>query len=540
MQINLSAQRKQKKKVKCSDDEEDSGIILPQLSRGKSALGSGGGCGVKPEEKQVELKRMLDRTKEILKKQLFSGKRKFVKPNMQKSNESVIEINNDENEDDSEEKHKKIFAESPQTPQAYPHPRLKEEADEDEDEDEDELDLGVLPNDNSVLLLHNEEGDDDGIEWETRKAQIPYNLGEDRKWKFSVAIPQSLISGALTQILRSYVAGQVARAATIFGVEEIIIYNDHLDQEEGPKMSWKKNKEKEREKGVAEKQSDLKQSNYRERLKMTSEEIQNFFRRNLEYFTCPQYLRKALIEMNSDLKCAGVVPPLDGPHQMRRTEWTPFREGVIMSKKTKPKNKLLRGQKVPISANQGRYVDCGLAQKLWLESRDNVPGQRVTVRTDQEIRGSLRVLRKKSKSTTGRIAPHRLPVVTTEIVESSAPYTEERLFWGYKVKTLDDGLSSILEAGDYDLILGTSERGEHACKKSEDLRQLFTSKEGFHCLMILGNVRGLETTMKTYTPEQNSKIGMWLNTCPYQTSRTIRTEEALFISLSCLHNLLLQ
>jgi len=33
--------------------------------------------------------------------------------------------------------------------------------------------------------------------------------------------------------------------------------------------------------------------------------------------------------MHSDLRFAGMLPPLDAPHHLRAAEWGPYREGVV-------------------------------------------------------------------------------------------------------------------------------------------------------------------------------------------------------------------
>ena len=47
-----------------------------------------------------------------------------------------------------------------------------------------------------------------------------------RKWTVSVALPGSIVANAQTAELKTYLAGQVARALVIFNVDEVIIYAD--------------------------------------------------------------------------------------------------------------------------------------------------------------------------------------------------------------------------------------------------------------------------------------------------------------------------
>ena len=90
--------------------------------------------------------------------------------------------------------------------------------------------------------------------------------------------------------------------------------------------------------------------------------------------------------------------------------------------------------------------------------------------------------------------------------------------------------------GGYDLSVGTSERG--TVSKTLQLPGIK------HLLVAFGGPAGLEDCM-TRDPsyaevdQDASKLfDLWLNTCPQQGSRTIRTEEALLISMSCLQSAL--
>lgn len=82
----------------------------------------------------------------------------------------------------------------------------------------------------------------------------------------------------------------------------------------------------------------------------------------------------------------------------------------------------------------------------------------------------------------------------------------------------------------YDLKIGTSERG--SAQSAAEL-QLPPHQ---HCLITFGGPLGLEECLKRDPGKTASDVvelfDMWVNTCPDQGSRTIRTEEALLISLA--------
>ena len=75
-----------------------------------------------------------------------------------------------------------------------------------------------------------------------------------------------------------------------------------------------------------------------------------FFVQNLEYLETPQYLRKALFPKTPALRFAGLMNPIDTPHHVRATEWSPYREGVVINRPSKDG----KGS----WANIGIYNDC--------------------------------------------------------------------------------------------------------------------------------------------------------------------------------------
>lgn len=103
----------------------------------------------------------------------------------------------------------------------------------------------------------------------------------------------------------------------------------------------------------------------------------------------------------------------------------------------------------------------------------------------------------------------------------------------------DDGPTS--GGRGYDLKIGTSERGDTSVEE-----RTFTLPKYEHSLIVFGGVAGIEECVDAdesiKLPGNQSKklFDVWLNTCPYQGSRTIRTEEAVMISLATLSPLLVQ
>ena len=69
--------------------------------------------------------------------------------------------------------------------------------------------------------------------------------------------------------------------------------------------------------------------------------------------------------MHPDLQFAGLLPPLDAPHHLRRGDVSAFREGVVVvendGKKKKNGN---NGDDDDEKEEEGSLVDCGVPNRL--------------------------------------------------------------------------------------------------------------------------------------------------------------------------------
>jgi predicted SPOUT superfamily RNA methylase MTH1 len=147
--------------------------------------------------------------------------------------------------------------------------------------------------------------------------------------KLAVAIPASTISD--TPHLREKTAkiGLIGRAAAIFRVDEIIVYQDN------PKANQSRDVD--------------------------------FTALLLNYLETPQYLRKRLFKIEPDLQFAGILPPLRTPHhpvsgKLRDLKVGEYREGMILSQ-----------------AKEGLHVDIGIEQPAVLRETQYVVGERLTL-----------------------------------------------------------------------------------------------------------------------------------------------------------------
>lgn len=286
-----------------------------------------------------------------------------------------------------------------------------------------------------------------------------------RPWTLSVAFPASIIANAQTKELKAYLVGQLARAMTIFSVDEVILWDD---------------------------QHKLKKSDDDPSL---SEAIA-FFARNLQYLETPQYLRRDLFTFHRDLKFCGLQNPLDAPHHLRREEKLRYREGVAVEDK---------------ESSGGTYVNCGLDEYQWIDGMEIPLNTRLTVRIAKDG--------------------------TATAVSPQEPREKSGLYWGYQTRVARS-MKDIFKGpwGAYDLIFGTSERGK-------DLASVSLGKFS-HALVVFGGLAGLEEAVKDEGAElppstkPEDLFHHYVNICPAQTSRTIRTEEATLIALAQLRPML--
>ncbi|CAF1295083.1 unnamed protein product [Adineta steineri] len=323
-----------------------------------------------------------------------------------------------------------------------------------------------------------------------------------RSYTLSIALPASILRNAQSSELRTYLAGQIGRAACVFNIDEIIIFNDD-DQDE------------------------------------TSQEIDhNPFSaseqliRLLEYLECPQYLRKQFFPRQKLLEYAGLLNPLDAPHHVRTNEYWFYREGVTLPLRP--------------AEGKGSWVDVGLYEtKIQIDKRLQ-QGLRVTVQrtdiTQEEYFHTKETLNENPNI-------NKKKRITGEIVSPSTPRLESGMYWGYQVRKAES-IRTIIEncpfddnnnhdshyhhEPKYDLVIGTSERGIAYNEITEFPRFR-------HGLIVFGGLQGLE---KAFEHEQDHAtadklFNYYINTCPQQGSRTIRTEEAILITLSCLREKLM-
>lgn len=120
------------------------------------------------------------------------------------------------------------------------------------------------------------------------------------------------------------------------------------------------------------------------------------------------------------------------------------------------------------------------------------------------------------------------------VVAPSTPKNEAGIYWGYTVRnaaSINEVFTKCPYPGGYDLKIGTSDKGVSIDRI--DHNQFGNFK---HALVCFGGVHGLEAALEAdqSIEEENPStlFDIYLNTCPNQGSKTIRTEEAILITLA--------
>jgi hypothetical protein len=163
-------------------------------------------------------------------------------------------------------------------------------------------------------------------------------VNKPRRFTVSVAIPGSIVANCQTREQKTQLAGQIARAATIYHVDEIIVYDDKL----APQRRVTDDRPNDQRVDDAAAVGTMKNNNDdSESERKRFSEPNAFLARVLQFCECPQYLRRAFFPMHPDLQFAGLLAPIDAPHHVRADDHCPYREGIVLDKKTTAKGSLI-------------------------------------------------------------------------------------------------------------------------------------------------------------------------------------------------------
>jgi methyltransferase len=302
------------------------------------------------------------------------------------------------------------------------------------------------------------------------------------KHRISVAIPDSSLSDEKGLREKTLKIGKFARTFSIFGVEKIVIYKDPTE---------------------TRKKSDMFLLNL-----------------ILEFLNTPQYLRKSIYPMNSDLSYIGLLPPIRAPQHTNKVRLKDVKVGEIRVGVLHDKNSMLKKMdrktftntdKPIINFNKERfdyYIDVGLDYSIpfFGEGRD---GEKVVVKFVNSY-------------------PH------LKVIKASGRDLE-KLYLGYsivKVNSLEDFLKKLDEKT---FVIFTSKKGRIFKSVEFQFKQSINNFENL--LIVFGSPsKGIK---EIYTNYHTTKNSMYLNMFPDQKTQTIRLEEAILGTLTLFNHFLL-
>ena len=214
----------------------------------------------------------------------------------------------------------------------------------------------------------------------------------------------------------------------------------------------------------------------------------------LGFIETPQYLRKRMFGLHPDLKFTGILPPLQAPphnvsSDLGKCRVGDIRDGVIVG-----------------SRKSELELDVGLGRIL--KSSGTFPvGSRVTLRI----------------TSLGRF-------LAGDIV----PDSEKPVNWGYRVRTSALGLAELISNSHADLKIGTSRYGTSIAQIWPSIaHSLITASS---VVVAFGSPKnGLQDILKAEGTTAKDVFNYFINTVPVQNVTTVRTEEAILISLSLLN-----
>jgi methyltransferase len=210
----------------------------------------------------------------------------------------------------------------------------------------------------------------------------------------------------------------------------------------------------------------------------------------LAYQETPQYLRRAMFKQDPDLQFSGILPPLRMPSHPNLGEPRigEIREGLV------------------IESGPRSIVNAGLTTSVEIASKLN-PRDRVTirlVRTSPSLRGEL-------------VEPTRLPI-----------------YWGFRVTRTKLTLGKLIGSRRQDMKISTSRRGKLVRDVIDDLSLRWKSAQ--RPLVLFGSpMEGVPEILAKERVDLTKIVDFNLNMIPNQAVETVRTEEAVFATLSILN-----
>jgi predicted SPOUT superfamily RNA methylase MTH1 len=275
-----------------------------------------------------------------------------------------------------------------------------------------------------------------------------------RKNSVTIAIPASIVADTPHLREKTYKIGLIGRAAAIFRIENIAIYQD---------------------------------------LKIDQTNELKLIELILSYMATPQYLRKRLFKVSPQLQYAGILPPLRTPNHplgrySKNLKIGEFREGVIIN-----------------SNKKFSLIDIGVEKPAKLNGF-YPQNMRLTVKISNLDRQ-----------------------IDVDVVH----FNEIDAYWGYKTYTTKS-IRDMIDKQNFDLKIATSKYGKPFNQIIGSLNEKW--KAAKRVLVAFGSpTEGLREILAHENRKLEDKFHFIINTIKDQGTETVRTEEALLVTLANLN-----
>jgi predicted SPOUT superfamily RNA methylase MTH1 len=276
--------------------------------------------------------------------------------------------------------------------------------------------------------------------------------------RIAVALPSTTLAEANSLLEKTIKVGFMARALAIFKVEQLVVYRDETE--------------------------DIDERTLLGKL--------------FNYLACPQYLRKKVFPLDSDLRYVGLLPPLNTPnHPMEKNvkdlPEVCYREGLVVGR------------------TEEKYLaDVGVETLLAFE------GSKKLKKGDRVI---LRFVKKGGEV-----------VEVREVERDEVPH-----YFGFTIDVTNLNLRELISSFKRDsLVIATSKYGRDVRRELQNLRELMRRHE--RMLLIFGSpFRGLYEIARKEGFNLDEEVHMTLNFVPEQGTKTVRVEEALYSALAIIN-----
>lgn len=266
------------------------------------------------------------------------------------------------------------------------------------------------------------------------------------KDELSIFIPNSFLSESKDLKIRTYKVGILGRALAIFQADNVVIYNDNNEKNEDGELDG------------------------------------DFIADVLDYMNTPQYLRKQVFPIRSELKHVGILPPLRTPHHPvnNQPDVGDYRQGFTVKRNKK-----------------GTYVDIGMDKLAFC----------------------------KEQLTVKRIFDFKITKIAKKEVIVT-PDKPDDVYWGYNVISSNKSLKNSLKLIKPNLVVETTRYGDCIDSIFDELKHKVDE-----CKSIAILFGGPYSSIEEDVSNVNWDL-FKVNTIPDQGTETVRTEEAVVATLS--------